>query len=636
MAQMIPEKPRPSSNRSEQRVFDVLSGCPDSWTVFHGLARAEKTKGNRRVPGGECDFVVCIPDVGWIVVEVKGLGVKHFGDQWVREYRGRRQTLDESPMEQARMNAFDMRSYLTKTDPELKRCPFFFAVAFPLEYVSSPENSSGNTLSPRDCSDSASIQAGINRIISSTRERTNVRPCSAEMISTVIEAFKTKVEVAADMVMLQSELSFIEFSNEQSDAIPRIAFTDKVLVEGPAGTGKTLLAMHIAREAAASGLKTLVLTNTEGQREWMQLETYGSPGLTVDTDAHWLTRRILDVVGPPPVDLAIASIDKTVADLQHRRQQLVNVQQIQDPRNQVPNNQHSRSKNMREALDNVDDAQLRTLNDAFTILEHSDRQLTWDILVWDEFQHFPFPKTAAAIVQRFNRVKIFADFRRQDELGRAVDRDLRSLILNELSTEPITLARNYRNSNNIATAVKQLSGFDVGNPRLVDSLQVEVHYISMDAYEDDYIASQTVRAALENRIDDLPYALGDVSGRIATILGNASLINRAFQWESTIGEYPIRRFEERSIRDAEPPESHVCISSISEFSGLESPVVLFVEGLNDGITPPINSMAAYTKYAALTRARTLLCIFTPEQNRDYYQTHLPDARHIPPDPPQSA
>ena len=636
MAQMIPERPHPSSNQSERRVFIAFSGCPESWTVFHGLARAEKTKGKRRVPGGECDFVVCIPDVGWIVVEVKGHGVKYFNYEWVREYRGRRQTLDESPMEQAQQNAFDMQRYLTQTKPELERCPFFFAVAFPFHNVDGPEIIPGNTLTPRDCSDSASIQAGIDRIVSNTRERTGVKPCSATLISNVIEAFKTKLEVAPDMVMLQNELSFLEFSNEQSDAIPRIAFTDKVLVEGPAGTGKTLLAMHIAREAAVSGLKTLVLTDTEGQREWMQLETYGSPGLTVDTDAHWLTSRILDVVGPPPVDVAIASIDKAVADLQHRRQQLVNLQNSQEPAEHLPNDQPTRSNNMREALDNVDDAQLRTLNDAFEILSHSDRKLPWDIIVWDEFQHFPFPKTAAAIVQHFSRVKIFADFQRQDELGRAVDRNLRTLILNELSTTPIKLARNYRNSSNIASAVKSLSGFDVGSPRPVDALQVEVHYISMKAFEDDYIASQTVRAALENRIEDLPYALGDISGRIATILGNYRLIHRAFQWESTISDYPIRRFEARNLRDAEPLEAHVCISSIGEFSGLESPVVLFVEGKHDGITPPINNIAKHTKYAALTRARTLLCIYTPEANRQYYQQHLPQARHIPPDNAQSA
>ena len=636
MAQMIPERPHPSSNQSERRVFNAFSGCPESWTVFHGLSRAEKTKGKRRVPGGECDFVVCIPNVGWVVVEVKGHGVKYFNYEWVREYRGRRQTLDESPMEQAQQNAFDMQRYLKRTNPELKRCPFFFAVAFPFHDVGGPEISPGNTLAPTDCADPASIQAGINRIVNDTRERTGVRPCSAALISDVIEAFKTKVEVAADMVMLQNELSSLEFSNEQSDAIPRIAFTDKVLVEGPAGTGKTLLAMHIAREAAASGLKTLVLTDTEGQREWMQLETFGSPGLAVDTDAHWLTRRILDVVGPPPVDVAIASIDKTVADLQHRRQQLVDVQNAQEPAAHIPNDNQSRPSNMREALDNVDDAQLRTLNNAFEILNHSDRKLPWDILVWDEFQHFPFPKTAAAIVQHFNRVKIFADFQRQDELGQAVDRDLRTLVLNELSTNPIKLARNYRNSSNIASAVRNLSGFDVGEPRPVDALQVEVHYISMKAFEDEYIASQTVRAALENRIEDLPYALGDVSGRIATILGNQALIRRAFQWESTIYDYPIRRFEGRGLRDAEPLEAHVCISSISEFSGLESPVVLFIEGKNDGITPPINSLAKHTKYAALTRARTLLCIYTPEANRQYYQDRLPQARHIPPDNRQSA
>ena len=636
MAHMIPENPHPASTRSERRVFDALMGCPDEWTVFHGIARAEKTSGKRRVPGGECDFIICIPDTGWIVIEVKGQGVRFSNNAWIREYQGKVDNLPETPLTQARNNAYDMRNHLATIDNRLRNCPFFFCVAFPFEYVSGPENNTSNTLSPRDCADPEGIRAAIDRIVSEQQARTGQRRRRNVPINDVIEAFKTKVEVAADMVMLQTERMFLHLSNQQSYSLARLAFIDKVLIEGPAGTGKTLLAMYIAREAAASGLKTLILTDTAGQREWMQLETYGSPSLTVDIDAHWLTRIIADNTGRPPLNVALASIDQKMAELQRQREELVRFQQRKEDGAPPTNLGATIPTDPREALNDVDEAQLTMLTAALEHIQNSGQNLPWDMLVWDEFQHFPFPKTAAAIVKQFNRVKVFADFQRQDALGRTVDRDLRSLIVNELHTDPIQLQRNYRNSDNIAHAVERLTGFNVGETPGVPSLDIEIHYIAQETYNDENVAAQTIRTAIQDRIEDLPYALGDVSGRSATVLGNLPLIERAVQWESTIGEYPIRRFGGKNLPDAEPLESHVCISSISEFSGLESPVVLYVEGPNDNPSPNADNLAAYTKYAALTRARTLLCIYTPEANRQYYQDRLPQARHIPPDNRQSA
>ena len=637
MAEMIPSSPHPSATQSERRVFNALAGCPDDWTIFHGVARSEKTKGRRRVPGGECDFIVCIPNVGWVVVEVKGQGVRFLDNRWVREYRGRRDSLNETPVMQARQNAHDMRDYLRGIANDLGRCPFFWAVAFPFEYVASPENNTGNTLSPVDCADANNIKNAIDRIVSQTRERLGLPdPRGGLPLQDVVEAFRTKVEVAADMVMLQSEQTFFHLSNEQSDALAGAALIDEVLVEGPAGSGKTLLAMHIAREAARYGLRTLVFTDTVGLREWMQQETFGTPSLTVHIDAMWVNQTIQEVLGSPPLDVAIATIDRQVTELQRQREELVRIQQGEGQRRGGGPVKRNDPDYVKKTLQDIDNSQSQMLSEAFSRMTESGFHVPWDLLVWDEFQHFPYPETARVVIDHFQKVKVFADFSRQDVLGHAVGIELQSSILNQMAGRSVRLKRNMRNSANVAQAVHDLTGLDTGEPNADEGLQVEVHYIDNDAFIEPSLAGETIRVAIEQRVEALPHALADVSRRVAAILGPQDLTEEPFRWESMIGEYPIRRMDGEYLRDAEPLESHICISSIREFSGLESPVVFYVEGPNKNDGPTDQEIESYVKYAALTRARSLLCILTPESNRDYYEERLPDALHIPPDEPQVA
>src|SRR5262245_56992912 len=62
MAQMIPDRLPSGSSRGEQRLFAILQKLPDCYIVYYEPVISE------RYP----DFVVLAPDLGVIVIEVKG------------------------------------------------------------------------------------------------------------------------------------------------------------------------------------------------------------------------------------------------------------------------------------------------------------------------------------------------------------------------------------------------------------------------------------------------------------------------------------------------------------------------------------------------------------------------------------
>ena len=92
------------------------------------------------------------------------------------------------------------------------------------------------------------------------------------------------------------------YTEEQFGAIDAMAHNPRVVFEGPAGTGKTLLAIECARRALADGKRTLFVCYNRLLGGWIRHETDGlGEGLTAGT----LHSYMLNVAGlgrPPASD----------------------------------------------------------------------------------------------------------------------------------------------------------------------------------------------------------------------------------------------------------------------------------------------------------------------------------------------
>jgi hypothetical protein len=99
----------PPHLHSEQEVLAALRTLPPDAHVFARL-RILDAEANR---DRELDFLVLHPDLGLVIVEVKGSGVEPQGDHWIRRHPdGREVRLAETPGEQLQAQQYALRQFL--------------------------------------------------------------------------------------------------------------------------------------------------------------------------------------------------------------------------------------------------------------------------------------------------------------------------------------------------------------------------------------------------------------------------------------------------------------------------------------------------------------------------------------------
>ena len=272
MARMIPPLyDRDLTSPGEAWVFETL--CSDTvtsdWVVLHSLSLARHVE---RLEG-EIDFVVIIPGSGIICLEVKGVrtirrredGVWEIGAQPLIDPRG--------PFKQASEGMHSLRNYVLKRQPPLAGIPFMSAVVFP--YLTFSEESvewrAGQVI---DHQRIRGLSLGSAVLASVKSELAHFRESSSSMWLADNDGYPTAVQVDLLVSVLRPrfekmesprarrgrrEKELLELTGEQYRALDQMQENRAVLFQGPAGTGKTYLAMEAARREAALDRSVLFL-----------------------------------------------------------------------------------------------------------------------------------------------------------------------------------------------------------------------------------------------------------------------------------------------------------------------------------------------------------------------------------------
>ncbi|MFL5270911.1 MAG: AAA family ATPase [Anaeromyxobacteraceae bacterium] len=242
---------------------------------------------------GEGDFVLAHPARGLLVLEVKGGHLRQESGQWTSNGT----PLDKAPLDQA-------RGYLTKLLGRLDgfgSCPPAWGAA-----AAVPDTVFDRQPEQADLSDVGLGRTQLHWFAESFPaivKRALPAASAADARGDWIQRLhKLWGETWVPSLSLGARVKLGEEKRLALDAfqlftLDALAEHDRALVQGGAGTGKTLIAVEAARRAAQDGKKVLLLCFTQALRKWLAARLAGT-GVDVET-VSGLAKKVAEAATGP-------------------------------------------------------------------------------------------------------------------------------------------------------------------------------------------------------------------------------------------------------------------------------------------------------------------------------------------------
>lgn len=270
MARMMPAYCPDSAPPGERAVYGALATGADThgWCVLHSLGIADHV----RQVEGEADFVVIVPGKGLLVIEVKSHRSVNLLDDG-RWQLGNDRPTERGPFQQAKEAMYSIRRYLERRQVDLRSIPVLYAVWFThvrarTMLPNSPEWHGWQILDSEDlrvgapdavCRSLAAGNAHLEtRIGNFGLGEVGPDEATVGKIASVLRP-RFEMHVVAGDVRRSRRSELINFIGEQYRALDSMAENQSVLFTGPAGSGKTLLAIEAGRREVAQGRRGRLL-----------------------------------------------------------------------------------------------------------------------------------------------------------------------------------------------------------------------------------------------------------------------------------------------------------------------------------------------------------------------------------------
>jgi Nuclease-related domain/UvrD-like helicase C-terminal domain/AAA domain len=275
MARLIPSFMDDCTPPGERDVFNMLAAGPDEWVALHSLDLAPWNRGLRT----EIDFVVIVPETGILCIEVKSHeNITFEKDRWHPS------TIKRSPFKQASDGRHTFYRRLRELAPQFKNVPVIHCCIFPRSLFELTPNLS---IHPWELMDNRAFRvfdSGDNfcadlraRMQSSIEADGNLTALAARLAQDQIEAIanlclpvRRRRPDARDEILRREEQIGSMLRKQQKPVLQLAALNDRLVVFGGAGTGKTLIAMEVARRAAEKGRRVALLCFNQMVGEWMR------------------------------------------------------------------------------------------------------------------------------------------------------------------------------------------------------------------------------------------------------------------------------------------------------------------------------------------------------------------------------
>ena len=262
---MVPKSPASDTKSSEKKVFSLLQRSEhlSDWVGLHSL----KLDWHLSQIEGEIDFLVIGPE-GIFVVEVKGGRVEFDGNLWTSMDRdGHVFTLKKAPMRQASDAMWSLKTMLcgsrfSAANSIAKRARWGWFVVFPdcNLILESPEWHPKKVLNSPDVASldgfKAAFKGVLEHYVSQDPHHEDLTTEEVKQLSQICRPIFDTVPSLKEELLRLDQVA-MALTEDQYRVLDAALENPRLICTGGAGTGKTLVALEVARRRRDEGRKVI-------------------------------------------------------------------------------------------------------------------------------------------------------------------------------------------------------------------------------------------------------------------------------------------------------------------------------------------------------------------------------------------
>jgi hypothetical protein len=276
----------------------------ESYLVYRNVAWLTKATSDEP-RDGEADFVIAHPELGILVVEVKGGGIRRVGGRWESVGRNGTSHQIKDPFDQVRREMYSLKR-IAEGRPEWPAHDVRFcrAVAFPDIRYETAFQPDGPPEIVIDADDLDHLEARIREIFdwwaAHPEEGRRGGAPGAIGMNALHSLLGRDFEIPSplQLQLAEDEREIIRLSDQQFAILDALRAQRRALILGVAGSGKTLLAAEQTRRMAEAGHRVLLTCFNRPLAEYLR----GSIGSLANVDVftfHGLAEELATRAGVP-------------------------------------------------------------------------------------------------------------------------------------------------------------------------------------------------------------------------------------------------------------------------------------------------------------------------------------------------
>jgi hypothetical protein len=574
MAKLLPPYiDRSCKSTGEKMLFDIFknSAFTAEWIILHSLNLSQHTV---RLYG-EIDFLILIPKGGMFVMEVKAGDVKCNSGVWYYTNKFNvTNTSNVGPFNQARDAMFSLRSSMEKEfgkGHKFTKILSGFLCAFP--HISFDKRSV--EYEPWQILDKDAINSGTetffqNLVSQFINKHKNKRWFSekdslpdANDLNLLCDFFRGDFErirtVKERLEEFDREVK--KYTEEQYRILDSIQLNERSVIQGSAGTGKTMIAIESAVRAAAEGKKVFLTCYNRLIGEWMQRQV-----------EEWKDK------------IKVSSLHSFLFEQSKGF----------DYDKRQSSNQDFYSRYLPLLLKDIYQKGISKKFDKLIVDEGQD-------LIRAEYLEL-FDSIVTGGLSSGNW-EIYGDFERQAIYAQLSRTAMLDLLKGSGQHSNFLLKINCRNTKQIGEETSLISGFEKP-PFLLEHLEgIPVEYI----FYRDVAHQQTLLAQQLQKLSASKVCLNEL-----VIISPRKFQNSCSDW--VLG-YSIR--EIKNCHEISPTQTFYGFATVQSYKGMESNYVLITD-----IEDLSSEIAKSLLYVGMSRARYGLILFISETMRNEYREIL--------------